>query len=116
MREYPVSMYTLHFNSSKTNMWYFVSATGIGIAISAVLQSHLDSEGPSMAVNHHIPVLWNLRIQFFLQHDIHLQILPNARGGFVSESDIRLCHDVSVWGSLHDCILSKISLYGLHII
>lgn len=61
-----------------------LAAIGAGLPVPVVFQPDSDHKTrPSMEASDDISVFWNVRLQLFLQHDIHLQILPNAGRGVV---------------------------------
>lgn len=60
-----------------------------------------------MEIDNNIFVLWHCWLQFFFQHDIHLQILQNARGRSVPGQNGGFCYDVHIWWCLYDSILLK---------
>lgn len=61
-----------------------------------------------MAIGNQLPVFWAHRFQLSVQHDLCLQILPNARGRLFSWSDSRFLFYVCLWWMFNDRILGVI--------
>lgn len=72
----------------------------------------------SVETCHYFPVFWNFWVQLSLQHDLHLSILQNVRGGQFQRKIRRFCNDVCFWSSFYDhfCILceSPLPWPGIH--
>ena len=64
-----------------------------------------------MEASHKFHVLWNNRLQFLIQHDIHISVLSDARGRFLSGPNSWLPLHVHLWWISHDCILSFTSSF-----
>ena len=51
---------------------------------------------------HDLPLLWNIWLQFSVQYDLHLSLLPYVGGGKLQREIIRLCDDVYIRGFGND--------------
>lgn len=79
------------------------AALGHRFAVPAVLQPDADRATlPSMATGDDVLVLRDDRVQFPLQHDVHISVLSNARGWLVPRQKRRLHNDVPLRGHADD--------------
>lgn len=94
-----------------------ISAFRYCVAVPTVFQSHINSITLSaMAPGHDVLILRHDRIQFSIQHDIHISILSHAGGGFIPWQELWFHHDVYLrrcpderkWTNGHYCTFSNL--------
>ena len=77
--------------------------TGPSKPVSTVLQSSAGMDQvPVLANVDHLPVLRHIWLQFLLQYDLYLPVLPNVGGKFVPGTNSGFCDNVYFWKCFHD--------------
>ena len=73
------------------------------VPLPAVLQPSPHHQAvAALEDRHDLPLLWNIWLQFSVQYDLHLSLLPYVGGGKFQREIIRLCDDVHIRGFGND--------------
>lgn len=84
----------------------YLVAIGTSLTISALFQSKFDIPKVSdLASLNDIPISWATWFQFYVQHNIHLSTLCDARRRYFSFSDRRFLLYVFDWCFAYVCML-----------